>query len=67
MNTRNIKRFLVILTIASLPASAIASIVIAAESKNPWYLLIVLTSLGAMHGITLLDRKGSALLNRLTF
>ena len=67
MNTRTIKRTIVILTIASLPVLAMVSVVSAATYYNPLYLTPMLTSLCAMYGIVLLDRKGSAMLKRLTY
>jgi hypothetical protein len=66
MKTNIIKRIIIIAIVASLPLSAMVSIVVAATYNNPWYLITVLTSLGAMHGIIMLDRKNSPLLLRLT-
>jgi hypothetical protein len=62
---KTIKRIIIIAIVAALPVSAMASIVAAATYSNPWHLITVLTSLGAMHGIIMLDRKGSVLLHRL--
>jgi hypothetical protein len=65
MKTNIIKRIIIIAVVLSLPISTMAAVVIAAATNCPWYLTISLSSLCAMWGIVLLDRKGSVLLDRL--